>query len=131
MLNKYPLWKYVLILAVLAIGFIYSAPNLYPDDPAIQITGASTSLQVNQADLERASKALNDAGIQVKAATLAEMAVSTSSTNLSFVTSSPAPDNTMVMLVVSVAVGAVIPDVNAKPELKLLLDKAKRCDVRC
>ncbi|MBC3199171.1 protein translocase subunit SecD [Pseudomonas poae] len=71
MLNKYPLWKYVLILAVLAIGFIYSAPNLYPDDPAIQITGASTSLQVNQADLERASKALNDAGIQVKAATLA------------------------------------------------------------
>ena len=71
MLNKYPLWKYVLILAVLAIGFIYSAPNLYPDDPAIQISGASTSLKVNQADLERASKALTDAGIQVKAATLA------------------------------------------------------------
>ncbi|CRM55465.1 MULTISPECIES: protein translocase subunit SecD [Pseudomonas] len=71
MLNKYPLWKYVLILAVLAIGFIYSAPNLYPDDPAIQITGASTTLQVNQADLDRASKALTDAGIQVKAATLA------------------------------------------------------------
>ena len=37
MLNKYPLWKYVLILAVLAIGFIYSAPNLYPDDPAVQV----------------------------------------------------------------------------------------------
>src|SRR5471030_608038 len=71
MLNKYPLWKYVLILAVLAIGFIYSAPNLYPDDPAIQITGASTALQVNQADLDRTSKALTDAGIQVKAATLA------------------------------------------------------------
>lgn len=27
MLNKYPLWKYLLILAVLAVGFIYSAPN--------------------------------------------------------------------------------------------------------
>ncbi|WP_350613716.1 protein translocase subunit SecD [Pseudomonas sp. HY7a-MNA-CIBAN-0227] len=71
MLNKYPLWKYVLILAVLAIGFIYSAPNLYPDDPAIQITGASTALQVTQADLDRTSKALTAAGIQVKAATLA------------------------------------------------------------
>ena len=46
MLNKYPLWKYILILAVLAIGLIYSAPNLYPDDPAIQISGASTALQV-------------------------------------------------------------------------------------
>jgi preprotein translocase YajC subunit len=70
MLNKYPLWKYILILAVLAIGLIYSAPNLYPDDPAIQISGASTALQVNQADLDRVSKALTDA-INVKAATLA------------------------------------------------------------
>ncbi|WP_407315217.1 protein translocase subunit SecD [Pseudomonas sp. nanlin1] len=72
MLNKYPLWKYILILAVLAIGFIYSAPNLYPDDAAIQVSGASTALQVNQADLERVSKALTDAGIQVKGASLAE-----------------------------------------------------------
>lgn len=72
MLNKYPLWKYLLILAVLVVGFIYSAPNLYPDDSAIQISGASTALQVNQADLERVSKALTDAGIAVKASTLAE-----------------------------------------------------------
>jgi len=70
MLNKYPLWKYLLILAVLAIGFIYSAPNLYPDDPAIQVSGASTALQINQADLERVSKALTDAGIGVKSASL-------------------------------------------------------------
>ncbi|PWB33766.1 protein translocase subunit SecD [Pseudomonas sp. SDI] len=72
MLNKYPLWKYALILAVLAIGFIYSAPNLYPDDPAVQISGASTALQVNQADLDRVSKALVDAGITVKGASLGE-----------------------------------------------------------
>ncbi|AHF66278.1 MULTISPECIES: protein translocase subunit SecD [Pseudomonas] len=72
MLNKYPLWKYVLILAVLVVGFIYSAPNLYPDDSAIQISGASTALQVSQADLDRAGKALADAGIAVKASSLAE-----------------------------------------------------------
>ena len=72
MLNKYPLWKYILIVAVLAVGFIYSAPNLYPDDPAVQLSGASTALQVGQADLDKASKALSDAGIQVKAASLAD-----------------------------------------------------------
>ena len=72
MLNKYPLWKYALILAVLAIGFIYSAPNLYPDDAAIQVSGASTALQVSQADLDRATKALADAGIAVKGASLGE-----------------------------------------------------------
>ncbi len=72
MLNKYPLWKYALIVLVLAIGFIYSAPNLYPDDPAVQISGASSALQVSQADLDRVSKALVDAKITVKGASLGE-----------------------------------------------------------
>ncbi|MFP3517694.1 protein translocase subunit SecD [Pseudomonas sp. SIMBA_077] len=72
MLNKYPLWKYILILAVLAIGFIYSAPNLYPDDPAIQVSGASTALQVTEADLDRASKALTDDGIVVIGSSLVQ-----------------------------------------------------------
>jgi preprotein translocase subunit SecD len=70
MLNKFPLWKYLLILAVLVVGFIYSAPNLYPDDPAVQVTGASTALEIGQADLDRIGKALNDAGIAVKSAQL-------------------------------------------------------------
>ena len=70
MLNKYPLWKYLLIVAILAISFIYSAPNLYPDDPAIQITGASSGLQVDEADLDRATAALKAAGIGVKSAAL-------------------------------------------------------------
>ncbi|KIY38512.1 preprotein translocase subunit SecD [Pseudomonas sp. 10-1B] len=72
MLNKYPLWKYALIVLVLVVGFIYSAPNLYPDDPAVQISGASSALHVNQGDLDRAGKALADAGITVKAASLGE-----------------------------------------------------------
>lgn len=72
MLNRYPFWKYLLILAVLAVACIYSAPNLYPDDPAVQITGASSALAVTDADLRRAEQALREAGIEVKAATLAE-----------------------------------------------------------
>ncbi len=72
MLNKYPLWKYLLILVVLGVGFIYSAPNLYPDDPAVQLTGASTALKVGQAELDRAEQALKDAGIAVKAGSLGD-----------------------------------------------------------
>jgi preprotein translocase subunit SecD len=70
MLNKFPVWKYLLILAVLAIGALYSLPNLYPDDPAIQISGNSSAMRVEQADLDRASRALEAAGISVKATTL-------------------------------------------------------------
>ena len=72
MLNRFPLWKYLLILVVLAVACIYSAPNLYPDDPAVQITGATTSLNVTDADLSRASTALAEAGIEVKQASLDE-----------------------------------------------------------
>ncbi len=72
MLNRFPLWKYLLIVVVLGIAVIYSAPNLYPDDPAVQITGASTSHSITDTDLDRASKALADADIAIKAASLDE-----------------------------------------------------------
>jgi len=72
MLNRFPLWKYLLILVVLAVACIYSAPNLYPDDPAVQITGATTSLNVTEADLNRAGAALEEAGIEVKETSLDE-----------------------------------------------------------
>lgn len=71
MLNKYPLWKYLLIAVILAISFIYALPNLYPDDPAIQISGNRSALEIGQADLDRAEKALVAAGIAVKATELA------------------------------------------------------------
>ncbi|MFI8481662.1 protein translocase subunit SecD [Pseudomonas sp. NPDC078700] len=72
MLNKFPLWKYLLIVAILVVGFIYSAPNLYPDDPAIQISGNSTAQRIEQADLDRADRALKEAGIEVKGLSVAE-----------------------------------------------------------
>ncbi|HET8730709.1 MAG TPA: protein translocase subunit SecD [Moraxellaceae bacterium] len=60
---RVPLWKSLLILAVLAISLLYSLPNLYPDEPAVQVTGANASVPVNQAVLESVTRALNVAGI--------------------------------------------------------------------
>ena len=65
MLNRYPLWKYLLIAAVLAIGTIYALPNLYPEEPAVQISGQGET-QLTRADLDRAVSALDHAGIGVK-----------------------------------------------------------------
>lgn len=70
MLNKFPLWKNIVILVAVVIGFIYALPNLYPDDYAIQITGARSSTQVDQATLDKAVDALKQEGIAVKEATL-------------------------------------------------------------
>ena len=63
MLNRYPLWKYCLILSVVVLGFVFSAANLYTPDPAIQISGASSSLKIDQSVLRKASKILNDNNI--------------------------------------------------------------------
>ncbi len=70
MLNRYPLWKYLLIVVVLALGLIYATPNLYPDDPAIQISGASSTQTIEQSDLDLIEQALASAGLQTKGSEL-------------------------------------------------------------
>ncbi|RRJ85297.1 protein translocase subunit SecD [Aestuariirhabdus litorea] len=72
MLNKYPFWKYLLIVVALVVGAIYALPNLYPDDPSIQISGLRTSLTIDQRTIERAEKSLVEANIPLKASELLE-----------------------------------------------------------
>ncbi len=69
MLNKYPMWKYLLVLAVLAIGILYATPNLYGRDPAIQVSGtkgASADLSV----LDKVNETLKENNITVKSSAL-------------------------------------------------------------
>jgi preprotein translocase subunit SecD len=53
MLNKYPIWKNLLIVLVLALAAIYSVPNLYPPDPAIQITPNQAGAELSEQSLEK------------------------------------------------------------------------------
>jgi preprotein translocase subunit SecD len=62
MLNKYPAWKNILILIVVILGFLYSVPNMYPNDEAIQIT--NESLSINESDLEVVTTALEAAQVE-------------------------------------------------------------------
>ena len=39
-MNRYPLWKNILILAVALVGLLFSLPNVFPQDPSIEVTGA-------------------------------------------------------------------------------------------
>ncbi|PCI63029.1 MAG: protein translocase subunit SecD [Gammaproteobacteria bacterium] len=59
MLNKYPLWKTLMVLFIVSIGALYALPNLYPNDPAVQVAGLrgvevnSTMLDSVRADLSK------------------------------------------------------------------------------
>jgi len=66
MLNRYPLWKNLLILFVLVFGGLYAAPNLYPDDYAIQLTGTRDVFEVNEPLIEKVTAALEREGVSVK-----------------------------------------------------------------
>ncbi len=65
MQNHFPLWKNILVLTVLVIGALYALPNLYGNDPAVQLASSNnTPLQQSQADTVTA--AIKEAGYTLK-----------------------------------------------------------------
>ncbi|MGH1469607.1 MAG: protein translocase subunit SecD [Cellvibrionaceae bacterium] len=64
MLNRNPLWKNFLILCVIGLGVIYALPNIYPQDPAVQITSQAGGEDVPERILSRAVDALKKENIE-------------------------------------------------------------------
>ena len=64
MLNKYPFWKYLIVLTVVLAGALFAAPNLYAPDPALQVTGESSATLVDERVLGLATRALTEADIE-------------------------------------------------------------------
>ncbi|PSW89783.1 protein translocase subunit SecD [Photobacterium angustum] len=67
MLNRYPLWKNLMVLFALIIGLLYALPNVYGEDPAIQITGARGA-SVNMSALDTVTEDLKKNNIPYKSA---------------------------------------------------------------
>ena len=64
-MNRYPLWKYLIMAAVLVVGFVYALPNFYGEAPAVQITSAHPGRDLpNAALLNQGTQALKVAGIE-------------------------------------------------------------------
>ncbi len=62
-MNRYPLWKYLVIMVALFIGVIYSVPNLFGEAPAIQIAPAKSTLAIDPHLQERIANALQKANL--------------------------------------------------------------------
>ncbi|KAI1696626.1 secD/SecF GG motif domain-containing protein [Ditylenchus destructor] len=62
-MNRYPLWKYVVLLVALLVGFIYTLPNFFGEAPAIQVSSAKATVKVDDAVRERVAQALTQANI--------------------------------------------------------------------
>ena len=65
-MKRYGLWKYLLIFAILGFGIIYSLPNLYAPDPAVQISYTSSSQSADSLLADRVKELIDDARFQTK-----------------------------------------------------------------
>lgn len=63
-MNHYPLWKYLLILLVISLGAVYALPNLYAPDPAIQLSGQSGGVIIDEPVMSKVTAALTESGIE-------------------------------------------------------------------
>ena len=64
-LNRYPLWKNLLVGFVILVGLIYALPNIFDQDPALEISG-NRRAEVDSSTENRVRQALGTAGIQIK-----------------------------------------------------------------
>ena len=61
---RYPAWKYLLILVVLVISTLYALPSLYPDEPAVQISGAKAGTVIDDSVIQKAEQLLKSNNIE-------------------------------------------------------------------
>ncbi|MFO1264375.1 MAG: protein translocase subunit SecD [Rhodoferax sp.] len=62
-MNRYPVWKYAIILIALVVGGLYALPNVFGEAPAVQVSVAKSSVKLDAAVLARVEEALKAAAI--------------------------------------------------------------------
>ena len=74
MLNRFPLWKNLMVIIIVLIGGLYALPNLYGEDPSVQISG-TRGQEVNTETLSQVEHALANANISPKSTLLENNAI--------------------------------------------------------
>ena len=69
-MNRYPLWKYIVIAIALVFGIIYMVTNFFPDVPAVQVSSSKSAVKVDTALLATIEDALKSANIAYRGAEL-------------------------------------------------------------
>src|SRR5213593_607787 len=69
-MNRYPLWKYVLIAVALIVGVLYTLPNIFPEVPAVQVSTSKSGVKVDASTLQTIEEALKAANISYRGASV-------------------------------------------------------------
>ena len=69
-MNRYPVWKFAIIVIALLLGVVYTLPNFFGEAPAVQVSSSKMSAKVDDATLARVTDAIKAANVPVAALTL-------------------------------------------------------------
>ena len=69
-MNRYPAWKYAIMVVMLLIAALYTLPNFFGEAPAVQVSSSKAIVKVDETTLAKVEQVLKDAGITPDAATL-------------------------------------------------------------
>ena len=69
-MNRYPIWKYAIIMIALVVGVLYTLPNFFGEAPAVQVSSAKVVVKIDSTTLSRVEEALKGAGIAADLITL-------------------------------------------------------------
>jgi len=69
-MNRYPLWKYILIAVALLLGALYTAPNYFGESPALQVTTGKTTVKINSDTTAQVAEVLKREGVPANQVTL-------------------------------------------------------------
>lgn len=62
-MNRYPVWKYAIIVIAMLLGVVYTLPNFYGEAPAVQVSSAKATIKVDTSTLQKVEDALKAAAI--------------------------------------------------------------------
>ncbi len=69
-MNRYPVWKFAIIVIALLLGVVYTLPNFFGEAPAVQVSSSKMSAKVDDATLARVAEAIKAANVPAAALTL-------------------------------------------------------------
>ena len=69
-MNRYPVWKYAIILVALLVASLYTLPNFFGEAPAVQVSSSKSTVKVDSTTLARVEQALTSANLKAEAITL-------------------------------------------------------------
>ncbi len=63
-MNRYPLWKYLVLVVALVVGALYALPNVFGEAPAVQVSSGKATIKLDPSMASRVESVLKDAAIK-------------------------------------------------------------------